>query len=195
MPEFGPDSQPTVTMPGYSVYRDADSPSRFKIHADASGKTAGITSDIVVKLALTDGAEYHPGLPRNTFLDRKVERLRAERPWESDYGAAAILSLHGVAYKLMPDTYPVPMEAFDRASREAHDAHLALMQKQALADAAWEEVMTATAALPQFADVQELSTCRGHVCLESPLGVCLYDAVEDPWQDQCLVCGLPKDRG
>lgn len=191
----GASQVPFITMPGYSVYRDQLNPSRFVVRAEATGKTARISKDIVVKLAVSAGAVHQPGLPRNTHIDQKIERLRQDKPWEAEYSAAAILSVHEVAYKLMPETFPVPMEAYNRASREAYEAHLALIQKQTLADAAWADVMAAAAALPQFAHVQELSECRGLVCLESPLGVCLYDAVEDPWQDQCLVCGLPKDRG
>lgn len=41
----------------------------------------------------------------------------------------------------------------------------------------------------------------GHVvqggwrCEKSPTGGCVYDRVEDPWHDNCLVCGEPSDRG
>lgn len=191
---FGPESQPTVTMPGYRVYREEDNPSRFRIHADATGKTARISSDIVVKLAVSEGAVHHPGLPRNSNIDRKVEHARQDKPWEAEYSAAAILSVHEVAYKLMPETFPVPMEAYNRSRREAYEAHLILMEKQRIAAAAWGEVMAAAAALPQFADVEELRSGRGHACLESPVGVCLYDDADRDGREQCLVCGLPEER-
>lgn len=192
--EFGPESQPTVTMPGYRVYREEDNPSRFRIRAEATGKTAGISPDIVVKLAVAQGAVHYPGLPRNSNIDRKVERLRQNEPWEAEYGTAAILAAHGVAYKLMPDTFPVSLEAFNRAAQEVRQAHMVLMEKQRLADAAWKEVMASAGALPEFADVEELGAGRGHACLESPVGVCLYDDAEEYGREQCLVCGLPEER-
>ena len=42
-------------------------------------------------------------------------------------------------------------------------------------------------------DVDDLDI-GGHECKESVLGVCVYDAIEDPSWDSCLVCGQPNER-
>lgn len=31
-------------------------------------------------------------------------------------------------------------------------------------------------------------------CLDSPVGVCVYDLLDDPHREKCLYCALPESR-
>lgn len=185
--------QPTVVLPGYTVYRDAET-HRFHVRAEATGKTVGIHVDLVAKLAICEGAEYMRGLPRNTHLDAHVEKLKQRDTWESELSAAAVLAVNGKIHGLMPDEYPVPMGEYRDAGAKAAIARAAYEKAAREADAAWEAVVEKARSLPQF-EGMSIVTGKGLACLESPIGVCLYDTIDEDCWERCVVCGLPEDRG
>jgi hypothetical protein len=48
---------------------------------------------------------------------------------------------------------------------------------------------------PELEAVDEDSLYFGYwECKESPTGHCIYDVAEDPWKDECLICGDPSER-
>lgn len=78
-------------------------------------------------------------------------------------------------------------------------AQEALREAKREAVAAKNEVVRAHAQLAELVarrmGLDAGNTALGvHECLESPAGVCIYDADADPAYDYCIVCGCPADR-
>lgn len=50
------------------------------------------------------------------------------------------------------------------------------------------------AVYPEFDYLYQTPGIRQWRCKESPAGVCIYDLVDDPIQDDCIFCHQPNER-
>lgn len=75
-----------------------------------------------------------------------------------------------------------------------------LMKRKRSLAAGFKEQIAATEAAVQeelgrvFDVPAKAVVTGGWPCPESPTRGCIYDGVEDPWHDGCLVCGEPSER-
>lgn len=86
----------------------------------------------------------------------------------------------------------------DNALREAAEASraLAIVQQslRATVDAAKLEAARQVVALLGVNVPPGYLHLGGRECPESPTGHCIYDRVEDPLRDDCLICHYPAER-
>jgi hypothetical protein len=75
-----------------------------------------------------------------------------------------------------------------------HRGEVDRLQKE-IAELDHRQHMDAIKGHPELEAVDEDSLYFGYwECKESPTGHCIYDVAEDPWKDECLICGDPSER-
>lgn len=89
------------------------------------------------------------------------------------------------------DHHPTPME---RLANRRHRALERSLAAQGEVDRIDQQMANAVAPLFPQVDEFDLKFSIYQECSKSPVGVCLYDDLDDSAHDQCLACGQPEER-